>query len=105
VRNESVRAKRLISLTRAQEDAPGELLGHRLRVLALAELGRFADMDAEVDTYALVSDGIRQPLYAWYVPLWRGMRALMDGRFEDAVDWCTEAEAIGASAPARTRNC
>ncbi len=45
-----------------------------------------------------MADAIRQPLYAWYVPLWRGMRALMDGRFDDAATLCAEAEAIGVSA-------
>ena len=39
--------------------------------------GILTEMDAEVDAYARTADAIRQPLYAWYVPLWRGMRALM----------------------------
>jgi tetratricopeptide (TPR) repeat protein len=88
----------IVALSRRNADSLGELLGRRLRVLALAELGRFADVDAEVAAYALGSDAIGRPLYAWYVPLWRGMRALMDGHFDDAVEWCAEAEAIGASA-------
>jgi tetratricopeptide (TPR) repeat protein len=91
-------AAEIVALARLQGDARAELLGRRLRVLALAELGRFVEMDAEVDAYAHVADAIRQPLYAWYVPLWRGMRALMDGRFDDAAEWCTEAEAIGVRA-------
>ncbi len=91
-------ASEIVALARRHGDARGELLGRRLRVLALAELGRFVEMDTEVDAYARVADAIRQPLYAWYVPLWRGMRALMDGRFDDAAESCTEAEAIGASA-------
>jgi tetratricopeptide (TPR) repeat protein len=88
----------IVTLTRGRGDVVGELLGHRLRVLAFAELGRFGEMDAEVDAYARISDAIRQPLYAWYVPLWRGMRALMDGRYQDSIDRCAEAEAIGARA-------
>jgi tetratricopeptide (TPR) repeat protein len=88
----------LVAIAIAHGDARAELLGRRLRVAALAELGRFADMDAEVEAYARGADAIRQPLYAWYAPLWRGMRALMDGRFDDAAEWCAEAEAIGASA-------
>jgi tetratricopeptide (TPR) repeat protein len=91
-------AAEIVAIARAHGDARGELLGRRLRVLAFAELGLFVEMDAEVDAYARLADAIRQPLYTWYVPLWRAMRALMEGRFEDAAEWCTEAEAIGASA-------
>jgi tetratricopeptide (TPR) repeat protein len=91
-------AAEIVAIAHEHGDARSELLGRRLRVLAFAELGRYPEMDLEVDAYARAADAIRQPLYAWYVPLWRGMRALMEGRFEDASGWCTEAEAVGASA-------
>ena len=35
---------------------------------------------------------------AWYAPLWRGMRALMEGRTDDADVLCGRAETIGESA-------
>jgi hypothetical protein len=88
----------IVALTRAAGDARGELLGRRLRVLAFAELGRFADVDVEIETYARLATAIRQPLYHWYAPLWRGMRALMEGRLGDSARLCGEAETIGVAA-------
>ena len=91
-------ASEIVALARAQRDPRVELLGRRLRVMALAELGRFAEFDEEVEIYARAAGEIRQPLYEWYAPLWRGMRALMHGDFERAAAYCGEAEAIGESA-------
>ena len=76
-------------------DAAGELLGRRLRVVALGELGRWREFDADVAAFERLADTIRQPLYAWYAPLWRGMRALMEGRTDDVDVLCGRAEAIG----------
>ena len=55
-------------------------------------------VDAEIDFYELVADGIGQPLYRWYVLLWRGMRALMDGQVEAAHAHRREAASVGARA-------
>jgi hypothetical protein len=35
------------------------------------------------DAFALLAERLWQPLYLWFVPLWRGMRALMQGRLAD----------------------
>jgi tetratricopeptide (TPR) repeat protein len=88
-------ATEIIALSHARGDAAGELLGRRLRVVALGELGRWREFDADVDAFERLADTIRQPLYAWYAPLWRGMRALMEGRTDDADMLCGRAEVIG----------
>ena len=75
-----------------------ELLGRRLRLVARLEMGDMAGADAEVDAFAAVADLLRQPLYGWYVPLWRGMRALTRGDLAACGRWVEEAEAVGASA-------
>jgi hypothetical protein len=85
----------IVALARSVGDPRMELLGRRMRVLALLELGAITEVDAEIESYARTADAIRQPLYGWYVPLWRGMRALMEARFEAARTWCAEAKRIG----------
>jgi hypothetical protein len=61
-----------------------ELLGRRHRASALLELGEIADFDVEVGRFSAVADDLQQPTYTWYVPLWRGLRALMRGDYEAA---------------------
>ena len=56
-----------------------ELLGRRLRVVALLELGRLPEVDAEIEAYARSEAARCQPLFGWYVPMWRAMRALLRG--------------------------
>ncbi len=75
-----------------------ELLGLRLRIVALLETGDLGAVDVTIEQYALISERVRQPLYRWYVPLWRGMRALMRGEWGAAAEYCAEAERIGAQA-------
>jgi tetratricopeptide (TPR) repeat protein len=91
-------AGEVVRLARDAGDRPLELLGRRLRVVALLETGQVEEADFEIDRFAQVADQIRQPLYRWYVPLWRGMRALMRGEPEAAARQCAIAEDIGALA-------
>ncbi|HVL06732.1 MAG TPA: AAA family ATPase [Acidimicrobiales bacterium] len=88
----------VVRLARAAGDRPLELLGRRLRVEALLEMGEIGEVDAEIERFAQVADQIRQPLYRWYVPLWRGMRELMRREIGAAARHCEIAEEIGALA-------
>jgi tetratricopeptide (TPR) repeat protein len=72
-------AAEIIELTRANGDRTGELLGRRLLVVALAEAADWLAVDAEISSYARLAEGLAQPRLTWYVPLWRGARALMRG--------------------------
>ena len=56
-----------------------ELLGRRLRLRARLELGDLTGVDADIAAYARVADRLRSPTYSWLVPMWRGMRAVLDG--------------------------
>ena len=91
-------ATEITRLAQLVADRGMELLGRRNRLIALLESGDVAGVDAEIDRYELVADGIGQPLYQWYVPLWRGMRALMDGRLDAAWVHQREAATIGGRA-------
>src|SRR5262245_5838390 len=72
-------AAEIIELARAGGDRTRELLGRRLLVVALAEAAEWAAVDAEISSYALLAEHLAQPRLTWYVPLWRGARALMRG--------------------------
>lgn len=75
-----------------------ELLGRRFRVVALLEMGEVGEADFEIERFAQIAEGLRQPLYRWYVPLWKGMRALMRREFDEAARWRAMAEEIGRRA-------
>ncbi|MGW1562964.1 ATP-binding protein [Streptomyces sp. NPDC002144] len=89
---------RIVTTARDLRDPVLELLGRRLRLVALTETGAFAAADAEVTAYEAVVRPLRRPLYAWYVPLWRGSRALMEGRYDDCAAALDEVEALGREA-------
>jgi tetratricopeptide (TPR) repeat protein len=91
-------ASRMLSVAERSHDSPCQLLARRLRLMALMERGDWPAVDAEIDAFARTSDRLMLPLYSWYVPLWRGARALMSGDFETATRYADEAEAIGRRA-------
>ena len=60
------------------------MLGRRLLVVALAEAGEWSAVDAAISSYSRVAGRLAQPRLSWYVPLWRGARALMRGELAQA---------------------
>lgn len=74
------------------------LVARRHRLVALLEHGEIGRVDDEIAAYARTSDHLRIPLYSWIVPVWRGMRALIDGDVQCASDHCDAAEALGGAA-------
>ena len=91
-------AGEIVELARRTRDRPLELLGRRLRAVASLELGDIAGFDADVARFGELADELRQPLYSWYVPLWRGMRALMLAAFDDAAAATDAARDLGQRA-------
>jgi len=95
-------ADELITAARALAAREAELQGINWRVADLVELG---DLDAARDSIAgherLVTE-LRLPGYAWYVPMWRAMLALMAGRLDEAERHSQEGDRIGRAA--RDRN-
>jgi AAA ATPase domain len=72
-----------------------ELLGRRVRLVALLEAGDISAADGEVRAYAVTAASVRQPLYSWYVPLWQAMLALSEGRIGDCEAHLADAERLG----------
>jgi len=87
-------AAEIVAAARRAGDVPRELLGRRLRVVALAEAGRWAEVDQEIYAYATAVAPLRRPGLSWYVPLWRATRAVMQGR--DPSAHVTELEELVA---------
>lgn len=92
------RTGRMIDIALRSGDPASLLLARRLRLVALAECGDFAGVDAETEEYARTSERLRLPLYDWPVPVWRGARALMSGDLDTARRHLTVAEALAARA-------
>ena len=95
------RATEIIDIAGRLRDPVLGLLGRRLRLVALLEAGAIADWEADALAYQIAAEALRHPLYAWYVPLWRGMRALAAGRFGECRDALAEAGDTGARAGSR----
>ena len=91
-------AEEVVAIGERRNDAPLELLGRRLRFVALLELGRFADTDDEAAAFARRAATVGNPLYSWYVPLWAGQRALVDGNLRACDAAIAEARALGRAA-------
>ena len=91
-------AGEIVELAVALGDRRAELLGRRLRLVALLEMGDVAGVDEERAAYETTAAVIRQPLYGWYGPLWRAMRALMAGRLDDQARALAEARVVGEMA-------
>jgi tetratricopeptide (TPR) repeat protein len=73
----------LLRLAEASGDRKIELQGHRWRMMNLLELGDVDAADGEIDAYARLARARRLPSELWYVHLFRGLRALMAGRYAD----------------------
>lgn len=83
-------AKEIVELARAGGDRTSEMLGRRLLVVALAQAADWPAADAEVTAYARQAAKLAQPRLSWYIPLWRGARALMHGDHARAEAYATE---------------
>jgi hypothetical protein len=66
----------ILDITEATGHRELELLGRRLRVVALLEFGELAAVDAEVRRFERAAGWLRQPLREWYVHPWDAMRHL-----------------------------
>jgi class 3 adenylate cyclase len=71
---------------------------HAYRLNNLLFLGDIEGVDRELDIYTRLAEKLRQPQHLWHIPVLRGMRAVLDGRFDDAERLAEEALAGGQRA-------
>jgi hypothetical protein len=77
-------ADTIVELASAAGDRVLELLGYRFRIVADLEVGDIAAVDRSIAAFTRLAGQLRQPLVSWYVPLFRGMRALLAGDLDAA---------------------
>lgn len=77
-------ATEIVQLAREAGDRPLELTGRVWRLADALELGRMQEVEREIEGYARVAEELRQPRYLAYVYMFRGMRAIMRGEFDEA---------------------
>lgn len=91
-------AGEVIAAARRAGDRSLELLGLRLRIVALLEQGRLPAARQDMAAFEAAASTLRQPLYGWYVPLFRGFLAHLEGDLAQLRRCADEAERIGRNA-------
>ncbi|MDX6583212.1 MAG: eukaryotic-like serine/threonine-protein kinase [Solirubrobacterales bacterium] len=75
-----------------------ELRAHVYRLRNRLELGEMHEVDADLAAFERLANELRQPTHLWHVPGLKAMRALIDGRFDDAERLIAEALEAGTRA-------
>ena len=88
-------ATEVVQLGEQAGDTEMVLTGRSWRLNGLLELGDRPAADAEMEAFARLAEELRQPLYLWSSEVHRTLRALLDGRFEEAERLAQQALAIG----------
>jgi eukaryotic-like serine/threonine-protein kinase len=91
-------ADEMLELAEQAGDRELAVRAHVYRLVGYLDLGDVARADLELDTYSRLAEDLRMPQHLWHVPLLRGMRASMDGRFADAERLAEEARRGGERA-------
>jgi class 3 adenylate cyclase len=85
----------IIRLAEQAEDKALTLNGHGARVQALLNLGDVPALDQEIEVYGWLAEELRQPFFLWQEAGYRAMRALFEGRLEEAERLAQQALAVG----------
>ncbi len=88
-------ADEVVRLAEEAQDKRSILNGLFSRIATLMILGRVDEVDSDIDAHAHLAAELRIPFYQWNVELFRGMRALFDGRLEEAERQAQLALAVG----------
>jgi tetratricopeptide (TPR) repeat protein len=95
-------SEELVALAEATGDREAALRAHRARVIDLLEAGDADALDEEMRVFEERAYQLRQPLYIHLAVIGQAMRALLDGRFEDAERLAGEALAVGQDTQSET---
>ena len=88
-------ATEAVRLGQRTDDKELEFRGRAWRVLDLLELADIPSVDVEIELCGRLAEALRQPVYHWYVGVFRAMRSLMEGRFEECERLALEALTLG----------
>ena len=91
-------------LERSEQDNDVEmtLQGYRWLVTDLVEAGDLVAADEQLERCAELAERARQPLYAWYVCVYRAERALLVGRYDEADRLIERAVVLGERSQSRS---
>jgi predicted ATPase/class 3 adenylate cyclase len=88
----------MLELAERAGDRQLAMTAHVYRLRSLLEMGDVAGVDRELEAYARAAEELRQPNHLWHIPVLRAMRALIDGRFDEAAALAAEAREGGERA-------
>ena len=86
----------LLTLARQAGDLELVLQGHAWLVVDLLEHGQPDAVQAQIQAFTEGARRLRQPLYSWQASIWLAMRALLEGRLDDADRLAADALAAGS---------
>lgn len=89
-------AKEIHRLAEGLSDREMTLVGMVLRMVGALERAEIADFDRYLERFDELARHLRQPQSLWYTAMYRSMRALIDGRLEDAARCQSEFSAIAS---------
>jgi predicted ATPase len=93
-----ISASELARLGHAHADQRMLLHAATLRIWYGVELGDMPGVDLALEELRALVEHTREPLYRWYMLAFRGMRAYLAGRLEEAEQFAREALQLGAAA-------
>jgi len=91
-------ATEILQLARQADDRERIAQGLDWQMVALMELGDIGAVDADLEAAAVLVEELRQPAQRWLQLHSRAMRALFDGRFDEAERLIPEALSFGERA-------
>ncbi len=91
-------ATEIIAIAEAVRDGALELLGRRLRYVARLEQGDVGGVEEDMAAFARRAGRVGNPLYPWYVPLWKAQLAVVAGDIDAAEALLAEVTTTGRSA-------
>lgn len=95
-------ATEMIQLAEQADKKGWTLQGHEWRLTDLLELGDIQAVDMEIQIFAHLAEGLRQPVYLYFLTVFRVMRALLDGRLDEGESLTQQALAIGQRVDSHT---
>jgi tetratricopeptide (TPR) repeat protein len=94
--------KEIVSLADAAGDTELMLQGRFDRIVDLLGVGDVDAVDAEIEVHGRLAEEVRDPVGLWHDAVFKAMRALLDGRFDEAEQLADRALVVGASIRGRT---
>jgi tetratricopeptide (TPR) repeat protein len=85
----------LLRAAREAGDIELTLQGHAWLVVDLLERGDRKGVEVQIEAFSAGAESLRQPLYLWNAAVWDAMRALMDGRLDEAEQLAAAAVSSG----------